>query len=1055
MLTNRQSHDRVALRLAALLVVAATACSGSAGKNGANGTNGTSCTATDNGNGSATITCPDGTSVVVANGKDGAPGTGCVLTTNGDGSRTITCAGGTSVVIPDETLDYGALTPDEIKLANLNAVLTSVVIPSDGHPVVTLKVSDRHGHGVRGLAATAAGSSNDTAVSFSFGLLELVPGAAPAGGPVALGVNGSGNDTWVSYDASDATSTSGTETAVVTATSSAGAIIDNRDGTYAFRFARNVTGGVAQAGTTYDATAIHRLVVLIGATSMPFALLNLVRDFVPATGADVTGQQEKADPAACLECHGSFRATPGAVGMPGTGKFHGGSVYDIRACVACHNDQRRFQAFGSTAQSEVDGDTAIQADGTWTGYLAKVNGEAVINLPVWIHKIHMGAKLALQGGLYAALPNLGAVTSPQDVRGCTKCHRNPLDNPVPQAGNWAAKPSRRACGACHDGVSFLNPPPAGRVLHGGGAQADDADCATCHAANDTDLAGKPQHLSVLPPDPNATLFTGGTDPNTNAAYLAAGGVVPIGASVITYFVNSVGVDANGHPKIVFKLLEDGADATFSTPPAASTPTQELIPGGKFVGSPSVYFVWAVPQDGIARPADFNVSASGYLRNINNKSAIGTITGPATVGNVTGLYTVTLTGTTITSNASMLQGGVGYSYSLAGTQPLTQVDLSDYPTAASSVNAALLTGGLLVPAPNAWKTASGCTTTPNDTTALCVPRRGITSSTPTASSVVSNAKCNACHARLGAGPTFHAGQYDESTSCAFCHRPNQASSGWSADARSFVHAVHASSVRTVPFTWHAASATSSAADITYPAALNSCEACHNAGTYDFSSTEAALALPKMLPITVATGRFDARETTNPAGYFSISPYVVDPISMYSDDYGWSFSTFNVTYTLPDGVNGTQNANACTPAAPCTCTPANPCVYTITTDTTLVEGVQATFFSVGGTGAACTAASPCTCVTNPGTGPRTTCVATLRTCSPSAPCDAADTTLVDSPMVAACASCHDAPVSIEHMRSNGGAFYEPRSVFKQRMEQCLICHGLGRMADISVVHQDTTR
>jgi hypothetical protein len=35
----------------------------------------------------------------------------------------------------------------------------------------------------------------------------------------------------------------------------------------------------------------------------------------------------------------------------------------------------------------------------------------------------------------------------------------------------------------------------------------------------------------------------------------------------------------------------------------------------FMGSPSAQFVFAVPQDGIAAPADFNASASGYLRKI--------------------------------------------------------------------------------------------------------------------------------------------------------------------------------------------------------------------------------------------------------------------------------------------------------------------------------------------------------------------------------------------------------------------------------------------------------
>jgi DNA-binding NarL/FixJ family response regulator len=39
----------------------------------------------------------------------------------------------------------------------------------------------------------------------------------------------------------------------------------------------------------------------------------------------------------------------------------------------------------------------------------------------------------------------------------------------------------------------------------------------------------------------------------------------------------------------------------------------------------------------------------------------------------------------------------------------------------------------------------------------------------AASIVENAKCLACHAQLGAIPSFHAGQRNDGTSCEFCHR----------------------------------------------------------------------------------------------------------------------------------------------------------------------------------------------------------------------------------------------------------------------------------------------
>src|SRR5436189_6438062 len=120
-----------------------------------------------------------------------------------------------------------------------------------------------------------------------------------------------------------------------------------------------------------------------------------------------------------------------------------------------------------------------------------------------------------------------------------------------------------------------------------------------------------------------------------------------------------------------------------------------------MGSPSVYFVFSVPQDGIAAPADFNATVNGYLRSIwNGKSSgagKGTLTGP----DVDGYYTATLTGVTIPANAKMLTGGLGYSYSVINTLPLTQTNLEDYPISAATATTGLtagipnMTGGLNV------------------------------------------------------------------------------------------------------------------------------------------------------------------------------------------------------------------------------------------------------------------------------------------------------------------------------------------------------------------------
>ena len=294
---------------------------------------------------------------------------------------------------------------------------------------------------------------------------------------------------------------------------------------------------------------------------------------------------------------------------------------------------------------------------------------------------------------------------------------------------------------------------------------------------------------------------------------------------------------------------------------------------------------------------------------------------------------------------------------------------------------------------------------------------------------------------------HAGQRNDAPTCAFCHRPNQTSSAWAANGKDFIHAIHGAEKRTVPFNWHASSPTEGFWEATYPGVLNKCEMCHLPGTYDFSLTAAASAYPNMLYSTVGQGRYNRSATSNPTGYFSISPYVA---SDNQTDYGFGYATSNVTATLPNGLGGTQtiggSAVACSPAAPCICNATNPCSVDVSGPVT-VNNVAVNFTQkVGSTTNACNATTPCTCTT------AQPCSGTVATCSLTAPCQAQGTTLVNSPIVAACSACHDSATAIDHMQTNGGSFYEPRSVAfsKPQKEECLLCHGPGRLASISERH-----
>jgi len=306
-------------------------------------------------------------------------------------------------------------------------------------------------------------------------------------------------------------------------------------------------------------------------------------------------------------------------------------------------------------------------------------------------------------------------------------------------------------------------------------------------------------LPITPPNTASALHVAGGNANTNAAWIASNtSRMPAGAIAVTYDIQSVSRNASKQPVMVFRMLQNGQRAdlnNFATAaPNPATGSKEIW--DNFMGSPSAYFVFAVPQDGIVTPADFNANASGYLRSIWNGTASGAGAGALTGPDSNGFYTVTLTGVQIPDDAVMLNGGLGFSYNVTNTLPLTQTNVDTecslafdplrprpnqcYAVAPSPIGQANRIGGLIVIAPNATKVATGYT-----------GRRPI----------VEDARCNKCHQELGAftEDAFHGGQRNDGTTCAWCHRPNQTSSGWSADSTSYIHSIHGGNKRTHPFT----------------------------------------------------------------------------------------------------------------------------------------------------------------------------------------------------------------------------------------------------------------
>ena len=783
--------------------------------------------------------------------------------------------------------------------ADLQPTVTITGVTIASPPVVSFTVTDSFGKPVVGLGNTSKSSTATVAsyANLSFALAKLVPGT------------GGAPSKWVSYIVTTVPTTTAAATGTRPSTDNTGTLVDNGDGSYKYTFYRDVKtiksqvdamsvsapNSIADLGDlTYNPALTHRLAIALsgsapatgsntptGATSSVAAVpmrhpANAIFDFIPATGAKVTAtdfSREVVSVANCEACHRQLGGIPGLSEAEDAAGFHGGGRNETQYCVVCHTDQRRYGQKEATFTSN----GAIR---TFTAETRLVDGRTVGNFPNYIHKVHMGPLLVHANYDYAGVEP-EHTTYPQDIRNCTSCHDGSSTvsrtTKTKDGDNWKTKPSALACGACHDGIDFkagtgltLRDKAAGLtqsningtgIAHPAGPLPDDTQCALCHKSNgtfplaDIDLS----HFPVTPPNPGNALAVTGGNANTNAAWIASGGSVgrlPPGAITPTYDVQGVSRNASKQPVMVFRWLQNGAPVAinaFATAPINPATGQKEM-WNNFMGSPSAQFVFAVPQDGTAAPADFNASVSGYLRKIWDGTATGAGAGTLTGPDGSGYYTVTLTGVTVPDNAVMLTGGMGYSYSVTSTLPLTQTNLADYPVTAPVAGQTNKKGGLIVIAPNVQKVATGYT-----------GRRAI----------VEDKRCNACHQELGTftEDAFHAGQRNDGTTCSWCHTPNQSTNGWSGDSTAFVHAIHASAKRQNDFTWHATPKAGAPAnstnkgdyegfwEVTYPGILNDCATCHLPGTFDYSATPST-ALDSRLFRTAAKDAATAAVTKSP-------------------------------------------------------------------------------------------------------------------------------------------------------------------------------------------------
>ncbi len=197
--------------------------------------------------------------------------------------------------------------------------------------------------------------------------------------------------------------------------------------------------------------------------------------------------------------------------------------WPTRTCKSCHNQD------GYAAYNNQNGSPDRNLSRTPDPIIRRVHG------------VHMGKNLAAP---FNTDPTTGDfrdyvhVVFPADVKNCTVCH---VDD------RWKTKPSRMACGACHDNTWFGDPAqtPAGWENHGGNTQPDDSVCTSCHTPDAPGL----QPISVvhdvpppafqysaeltMTPPANAGFYVAGETPQVTITVRTAPGGALVDPNTIT------------------------------------------------------------------------------------------------------------------------------------------------------------------------------------------------------------------------------------------------------------------------------------------------------------------------------------------------------------------------------------------------------------------------------------------------------------------------------------------------------------------------------------------
>ena len=295
----------------------------------------------------------------------------------------------------------------------------------------------------------------------------------------------------------------------------------------------------AQAPSNFDPTATTTVAIDgnrdLTAFNLGTSYAGTTFNFVP-NGAAVTVTRDVIRTQSCNSCHDQLA-------------FHGGYAHGMDMCVMCHQPQNADPATGNS-----------------------------LDLKVFAHKIHMGSQLpsVVAGTPYQVIGYMNSVNDfskvvdPADPRRCEVCHSQTTG--ATQAKDFMTKPSRAACGACHDDVNF-----ATGTNHPGGFQADDSQCSNCHVAQgetpfDASITGAhvvPTDTKELyPQNPNTLL------PGINFSIVSVNNTLAGQAPTVTFTVRDDSGNAIPLSKVAtiqFTLAGPTTDYGYTTFGTATTP----------------------------------------------------------------------------------------------------------------------------------------------------------------------------------------------------------------------------------------------------------------------------------------------------------------------------------------------------------------------------------------------------------------------------------------------------------------------------------------------------